>query len=290
MTIGEALHQAAECLTQQSIDDAYLEADILLRHALGLTRAQLYARVTDEAPSAKLDSFHQMLDRRLRHEPTPHIVGHKEFFDLDFYVDRRVLIPRPETELLVERAIDIAQRRWAGACLITDIGTGSGAIAVSLAVHLPQASIFAIDPARDALEVASINCARHAVEDRVKLLLSDTVLALPEPVHLMVANLPYVKDDDLPTLAPEIREWEPLEALAGGPDGLGKIRRFLSEAGARLHADGVILVEMNPEQAQPLTAFARRLFPQAAIRVETDLAHLDRMVVIEVGRMKGHDL
>lgn len=283
MTLREALQQAAESLTRNQIEGARLEAELLLRHALGLTRAQLYARLSDELPPDKQRSFLELVERRIRHEPAAYITGHKEFFGLDLHVDRRVLIPRPESELLVERAIALAQSHFAGSCLIADIGTGSGAIAVSLAVHLPKARIFATDSSPDALEVAALNCRRHGVAHRVTLLQGDTVSPLPQPVHLMIANLPYVKDDELLKLIPEIRLWEPLEALAGGPDGLDKIKGFLSKASDRILPEGTILMEMSPEQREALAELARRHFPSAAIEVARDLSGLERLLIVDLG-------
>ncbi|MFH1484496.1 MAG: peptide chain release factor N(5)-glutamine methyltransferase [Chloroflexota bacterium] len=283
MTLREALRQARETLTRNNIDDAHLEAELLLRHVLGLTRAKFFARLTEELPLDRQSSFLQIMGRRLNHEPTAYITGHKEFFGLDFHVDRRVLIPRPETELMVEKALEFARTRFSESCLVADIGTGSGAVAVSLAVHLSQATIFATDVSNDALEVAALNCRRHGVESRVKLLPGDTVSPLPEPVHIMTANLPYVTDGDLAELAPEVRCWEPLQALAGGRDGLDTTRDFLSKASHHIRPDGVILMEMNPEQREALGEIAQHNFARARMEVARDLAGLDRLLILGLG-------
>jgi release factor glutamine methyltransferase len=210
-----------------------------------------------------------------------YIVGHKEFYGLDLFVDNRVLIPRPETELLVERAIGIAVAR--SLCLIADVGTGSGAIAVSLAVHLPQVLVYATDASTRALEVAACNCRRHNVEDRVRLLQGHLLEPLPEPVDLIAANLPYVSQAELAQLPPEISRYEPREALNGGPDGLDYIRRLLARAGRYLSLLGVILLEIGATQGKAVTALAKRHFPAAKVEIAKDYAGLDRVVMVSKG-------
>jgi len=234
-----------------------------------------------------LASYRQLIERRARHEPVAYIVGYKEFYGLDFHVDRRVLIPRPETELLVERAIELAsgiRDRDYGlgvdSLILADVGTGSGAVAVSLAVNLPQAMVYAIDASAEALEVAAINCCRHAVEDRVHLLQGNLLDPLPMPVNLIVANLPYVREDELAELPPEIKCYEPLSALDGGPDGLSYIRHLLAQAEGYLKPGGAILLEIGARQGKAVLDLARCHFPKADIEVSQDYAGLDRIVIV----------
>jgi len=189
-----------------------------------------------------------------------------------------VLIPRPETELLVEKAIEISQRR----AVVADVGTGSGAIAVSLAVHLPQVLVYATDASPGALEVAARNCRRHGVEDRVHLLQGHLLEPLPEPVDLIAANLPYVSRAELAQLPPEINCYEPREALDGGPDGLDHIRRLLAQAGEHLKPGGVVLLEIGATQGQAVIALAQRHLSVARVEIVVDYAGLDRVVVVEM--------
>jgi release factor glutamine methyltransferase len=167
--------------------------------------------------------------------------------------------------------------------VIADVGTGTGAIAINLAIHLPAARIYAIDYADPVLDVASYNIRAHNVADRVTLLKGDLLEPLPEPVDLIVANLPYVPTDRIPTLQPEIH-WEPRQALDGGPQGLEHIKRLLGQAsGEKLKKHGIILLELDPEQVAVVNELARQLFPEAETSVEKDLAQRDRMFIINRG-------
>ncbi len=193
MTLGEKLREACQALKTRGIPDPSLEAQILLAHALGLSRAQLLAWPERSLSPAELEGAKGILDRRLKREPTAYILNRKEFYGRDFYVDRRVLIPRPETELLVERALAVA-RGLGGEVMIAEVGTGSGAVAISLALELPRARLFALDISPEALEVAGINSQKYGVEGQVRLIQGDMLSPLPGPVHIVVANLPYVPD------------------------------------------------------------------------------------------------
>ena len=276
-TLQEVLRWGEQSLAQNALDSPRLDAAILLAHALGMTRAQLHAHPQSQLNLAELASYRQLIERRARREPVAYIVGHKEFYGLDLFVDNRVLIPRPETELLVEKAIEISQRQ----SVVADVGTGSGAIAVSLAVHLPQILVYAADASPAALEIAARNCRRHCVEDRVHLLQGHLLEPLPEPVDLVVANLPYVSQTELAQLPPEISIYEPREALDGGPDGLDCIRRLLAQAGERLKSGGVILLEIGATQGKAVVTLVERRFPAARAEIARDYAGLDRVVIVE---------
>ena len=277
MQLRVALAQAAARLEKANIEEARLDAEILLAHALGITRAQLHAHPQGQLSSAELANYRQLIERRARHEPVAYIVGHQEFYGLDLLVDSRVLIPRPETELLVEKAIETSQRQ----SVVADVGTGSGAIAVSLAIHLPQVLVYATDASAGALEVAARNCRRHGVEDRVHLLLGHLLEPLPEPVDLTVANLPYVSQAEWAQLPPEINCYEPREALDGGLDGLDHIRRLLARAGEYLRPQGAILLEIGATQGEAVVALATCHFPVARVEIARDYAGLDRVVMVK---------
>jgi release factor glutamine methyltransferase len=276
-TLREALWSGEQALSKGALDSPRLDAEILLTHVLGITRAQLHTHLQGQLNSAELARYHQLIERRARREPLAYIVGHKEFYGLDLFVDSRVLIPRPETELLVEKAVEIGQQQ----SVIADVGTGSGAIAVSLAVYLPRALVYATDASSGALEVAARNCRRHGVEDRIHLLQGHLLEPAPEPVDLITANLPYVSQSELAQLPPEISHYEPREALDGGPDGLDHIRRLLAQAGERLKPSGVVLLEIGATQGPAVVALAKRHFPAARVEIAKDYAGLDRVVIVE---------
>jgi release factor glutamine methyltransferase len=247
---------------------------------LGLERVDLYLRLEDELTDGHSAIFSVLLQRRIAHEPAAYITGRKEFFGLDFEVSPSVLIPRPETELLVERAIELAATRFGDSCVIGDVGTGCGAIAVALATKLPHARIYATDISASALEVARRNCNAHGVTQRVTLLQGNLLDPLPEPVHIVIANLPYVPAPQLKRLALEVSQFEPLQALTSDGNGLGAIRRLVTQAGGYLRPGGAILLEIGRDQGRAVCAVARERFPTASVSVSRDLAGLDRVVSI----------
>ena len=228
-------------------------------------------------------TFSALIQRRISHEPTAYITGHKEFYGLDFQVARPALIPRPETELLVDKAIELATSVFAHSCLIADVGTGCGAIAIALAINVFHAKIYATDISRAALEIAGSNCHRHGVSDRVTLVQGNLLDHLPEPVHLIIANLPYVKKSELVKLSPEISSFEPLLALSGGGDGLEMIEGLVSQAERNLLPGGAILLEIGHDQGQAACELAREYLPKSKISITTDLSGLDRVVSILTG-------
>lgn len=280
-SIRQLLIEATRLLQEEGLDTPRLDAELLLGHVLGLTRAPIHAHPNRRLDAAGLDSYRELIERCKQHEPMAYIIGHKEFYGLDFYVDRRVLIPRPETELLVEKGLEIG-RAASHSLTIADVGTGSGAIAISLAVHLPQAIIYALDASPEALEVAALNRRRHSVERRVHLFQGDLLSPLPEPVNLIVANLPYVSWAEWEQLPWTITAYEPRSALDAGPDGLDAIRRLLAQARSHLKPQAMILLEIGATQEAAVTNLARHHFSRATVEVVQDYAGLDRMVVIEI--------
>lgn len=282
MTIKEALKKASQALASSSIEDALLEAEVLMMHVLDIDRAKLYIGLEDELSPRDEGAYSQLLIRRLSHEPIFYIIGHREFFGHDFCVAPGALIPRAESELLVERALDFATDLSGQEPIIADIGTGCGAIAICLSLLLPQARVYATDISTQALQIARVNCLRHGVEQRVHLLEGDLVDPLPEQVHMIVANLPYIRDGELEGLSAEIRFFEPVEALLGGPDGLGKVRQLLAEAGGKLRPGGLILVEVGASQWRAAASLARGLFPLAGVELARDLGGRDRVLTVKV--------
>jgi release factor glutamine methyltransferase len=293
MTIREAIEQAVQQLTrarQQShlpVENPRLDAQILLGHILSKERSYLYMFPDQELDAAQEACWQDVLARRVRGEPVAYLTGHKEFYGLDFVVDRRVLIPRPETELLVEAALTFCRQRLASgrSPVVADIGTGSGAIPVSIAVNEPDLPyLYAVDVSPDALAVARLNSQRHHVAGRVRFLQGDLLTPLPEPVDLLLANLPYVGTDEQTTMLPDVLDYEPHLALFSGPDGLELLSRLLTEAGqsGKLREGAVLLLEIGYRQKAPLTQLAREIWPQASVTCFKDYAGWDRVLRIEI--------
>jgi len=274
VTLKQALSHAREILIINNIEDATLESELLLRHTLKISRVQLYLDLDYELNSKEEKNLRHLIERRLGGEPTAYITGHREFYGFDFYVDPSVLIPRPESELLVEKALKLAQNH--AVSTIAEIGTGCGAIAISLALSLPQTRVYATDISAAALKVALFNCQKHRVVDRICLLQGDMLDPLPEPVDLIIANLPYVKESELSPIYSV--NSEPLLALNGGSDGLEKIRQLCLQANNKLCPDGYLLLEIGQGQRRAVTTFLCSLFPQAKIEVTPDLGGIDRVV------------
>ncbi len=286
LTIHQLLATATSTLQPVSTT-ARLDAELLLAHTLNWSRTQLLAEYTYRPDASQRETFHAYVQRRLNLEPVAYIVGHRSFYGLDVLVDQRVLIPRPETEQLIERALEIAHRVWGNDDQhvrnrsIADVGTGSGAIAVALAMRLPAVHIYALDISSDALAVAQSNLARYQLEQRVQLLQGDLLMPLPCPVDMIVSNPPYTI---LNTINANVRQYEPHLALDGGIDGLAVYRRLFNQAPQRLKPGGVILVEIGATQATAVSALARRVFPQMQIEVYRDLAGHDRIVALQTER------
>ena len=274
MTLKQALSQAGAILAANNVEDTPLECELLLRHTLKISRVQLYLDLNRELSPKQEETFWHLIKRRLNGEPTAYITEHREFYGLDFYIDSRVLIPRPESELLVEMALNLAQNR--SVSTIAEIGTGCGSIAINLALNLPQAKIYATDISAAALDVARLNCQEHGVLSRIHLLQGDMLDPLPEPVDIIVANLPYVKEPELLSISP--LNFEPWLALNGGPDGLEKICQLCRQASSKLRPDGCLFTEIGQGQAPAVTTFLRNLFPSAKIELVSDLSGIDRVV------------
>lgn len=275
MSLLQALSRARGTLAEGNIEDAPLEGELLLRHVLGISRTRLYLDLDRELSPSHEEAFRQLVKRRLGGEPAAYITGHCEFYGLDFYVDPRVLIPRPESELLVEKTVALAQNYPLAS--IAEVGTGSGAIAISLAFELPQAKIYATDISAPALEVARLNCRKHGVIGRVCLLHGNMLDPVPEAVDLIIANLPYVRKSELSGV-----RFEPQLALDGGGDGMEKIRQLCRQAGGKLRPGGFLLLEIGEGQGEEVTTLLNSLFPHAKVEVIPDLGGIGRVVSLSL--------
>ncbi|MFH1927531.1 MAG: peptide chain release factor N(5)-glutamine methyltransferase [Chloroflexota bacterium] len=304
---GSALSWALGLLAGAEVDTPRLDAELLLCHALGWTRASLYAHPERLLSKEESERLRRLIGRRVQREPLAYLTKRKEFYGLEFLVDRRVLIPRPETELLVElavarlramlRAMLPAMLRTDPAPIVADVGTGCGAIAVSVAIQIPTAKVYALDVSPEALEVARVNCqrhgmmrhgmTRHGVAGRVELLRGDLLEPLGERVDLVLANLPYIARSEFATLQPEIVEYEPRVALDGGQDGMDGIRCLLEQASEHLAPGASIMLEIGSDQGAVGRVLADRFFPNARIEVHPDYAGHDRVLEIDTAVSTG---
>lgn len=260
MKILELIQRTTEYFQRQAVDSPRLTIELMVAHVLKRKRLELYLDFEREVPDPALGALREMVKRRAAGEPLQYVLGIANFHGLDFAVDKRVLVPRPETELLVDHVV----KNGAAAKTIADIGTGSGAIAVSLAKKLPKARVLAVDASAEALEVARANAMTH--DAQVEFFHGDLLAPLPDGVQCdwIVSNPPYIPSSEIAGLAREIRDHEPRAALDGGADGLEIIRRLAAEARPRLAADGRVAVELGAGQG---TA-AERIFLDNGYRVE----------------------
>ncbi|RME61598.1 MAG: peptide chain release factor N(5)-glutamine methyltransferase [Caldilineae bacterium] len=281
-TVGRALVSASQRLSEAGCDNPRLDAQVLLAHVLGQTRSWLFAHHEAKLTAQQAEAYTELVARRIAREPVAYLVGSREFYGLDFYVDPRVLIPRPETELLVDLALAQLEHRSMTRTVVADVGTGSGAIAVTLAVHAPTAQVYGLDISRDALDVARFNAERLAPGSRLHFLESDLLEALPEPADIIVANLPYVSEDEYAHLAPDIREHEPPAALVAGKRGLDVIQRFLAQVGEKVKPDGIVLMEIGSKQGEWVQQLAREMTPPPTyIGLRRDYSGHPRLVTLE---------
>lgn len=285
--VGRALLAATRRLREVDIETAQLDASVLLSYALGVNKAWLYAHPNRPLTEVEIARYEALVRRRMCHEPVAYLVGFKPFYGLDITVDNRVLIPRPETEMLVERALVHAKRmlQEGQRPVIADIGTGSGAIAVALAVNLPEAVVYATDVSPACMEVAEKNVWRYGVGEQVRLTPGHLLDCLPEPVDIVVANLPYVATGDLTKLPRQVREYEPVLALDGGADGCVVLRDMVQsiaspEGKAKLKPGAVIFLEIGSDEGAAMRACISDMLPEYGCNVLVDYAGLDRVVVI----------
>ena len=256
---------------------------MLLAYTLGSSRTVLMAHPERPLASGQLGRYKTLVNRRSSSYPLPYLTGSIEFYGLEFEVTPEVLIPRPETETLVELALARQPRS------VVDVGTGSGCIAVSLAVHLPEAVVYAIEISPAALVVARRNAERHGVAERVRLMVGDVLSPRPGLVDLIVSNPPYIPTGECASLPASIRDYEPQLALDGGPDGLAIVRRLMAQAPAVLREPdsatagpgGGLLIEIGADQGRAAKRLARASFPQAGVEVHPDLAGRDRVLEVQ---------
>ena len=291
-TIAETIKESRRFLRSFRIKNPEIDCEILMRSMLGIDRAKLYADLEKKLSSLELEKYNGLVRRRSKREPLQYIVETQEFWSIDFFVNRSVLIPRPETEVLVEKVIVLANNRNINKepLEILDIGTGSGNIAVSLARELKNAEITATDISLDALEIAKINSEKNDLKERIEFVHGD----LFEPFYIedtfskaekftfdfIVSNPPYIPSGDIDGLLPEVSEWEPRIGLDGGADGLNFYRRIIKEAFYYLKDDGFVLLEIGEEQGEEIEKIAGLYNKYSGIKIYKDYSGKDRVVQI----------
>ena len=295
--ITDLLSEAAAHLASYGIPTPRLDAEVLLAHTLAISKAALYTRLHTPLDTPDHDAFWHKIVRRAKREPLQYITGRQEFWSLDFFVDRRVLIPRPETECVVEVGLALLgppSTRSAQSpqqlIKILDLGTGSGCITIALATQLPHAQFWACDVSSDALAVAKENARRHDVDDRITFIHADMIdladmrnsregtLSHFDLFDLIVTNPPYITQPELTTLQPEVRDWEPHLALDGGQDGLDFYRHLLQDCPILLHPGGWLVMEIGYDQSEAIrrVAEAQPLLTDCCVR--PDYAGLPRVM------------
>ena len=280
-TVGRLLEWTAEYLKAHGSESPRLDAEVLLAKSLGCRRIELYTAFENEPSEAARAAFRELVRRRAEGVPVAYLVGHREFYSLDFRVTPDVLIPRPETELLVIAVLDMAKTRPVGEKLtIADVGTGSGIIAVCAAKHLPACHVIAIDTSPAALEVAKSNAEKHRVLERVEFVHSDLFASVaPEKkFDFILSNPPYVAAGEFDVLPPDVKNFEPRSALLAGPRGTEVIERLIPQSAQRLNPGGYLIIEISPmihDRVVALFGAEPRLDPPTTIK---DLARLPRVV------------
>ncbi len=280
---------AAQRLSMAGRPSPLLDAQLWLGHICGLGRTAVLAHPEHRLDPLMARLFEEGVARLAAGEPLPYLTGHIEFYGLTFSVSPAALIPRPETEHLVDEAIRLANHVSPSApgrsgVDIADIGTGSGCIAVALAKHLPTARVLAVDISPAALQLAACNAVTHAVSDRITFLEGNLLEPLPGAVDLLVANLPYVADGEWESLSISVRNHEPAMALRGGPQGLDLIEAFLHQAPASVRRGGAVLLEIGATQGPTARILAQGSFPDSHVLLKTDYAGRDRLIVVQTRR------
>jgi release factor glutamine methyltransferase len=272
------VNAAAEFLAGRAAEEPRRTADLLMCRLLGCNPPDLHFRGSEELGEKKLSAMRRGMKRAAAGEPVQYILGEWDFMGRPFKVDRRALIPRPETELLVERVLDCARAWEDGPVLAADVGTGSGCIAVSLALARPESRILAVDVSGEAIALAAENAGRHGVLDRIDFREGELCdVAEPESLAVIVANLPYVTTGEYAALPRHVRDWEPRQALDGGEDGLDHIRLVIADAPMALRPGGMLFLEIGMGQGAVVVEMLTTL-GFVDVRVRPDLAGRDRTV------------
>jgi release factor glutamine methyltransferase len=278
LKIGKVLKEAKARL--RDIPEGELAAEVLFADVLGISRDRLFMDESKEVAEGEAGKFLGKVERHIRGEPVAYLTGVKEFYGMPFMVDKRVLIPRPETEHLVDEVLNLAGETAAG-CGIIDVGTGSGCIAVTLAKRLPGAAITASDVSADALEVAKANAERLGTDGRIRFVHADLLDGVAGNFDIVVANLPYIGTEKYHFVSREAAEHEPSVALYGGADGLVLYERLFMQVGKMEQKPRYLLGEFGFLQGEDIRKLLDRSFPDAEYEIKTDYASIERLFVVK---------
>ena len=280
MTIGSFHRELANRLSEKGTLDADLESEVIIRYVLGIDRSVFFRDLMRSITFHEKQSLEKIIKRRLLGEPLSYIIGTREFYSISLFVNHDVLIPRQETELLVETILSFVNENQLNNPRIVDVGTGSGAIAIALAINVPTAIIDAIDISEKALKVAKSNIDMYGLNDRVSLHRGDLLASINEnDLDVIVSNPPYIPTGDISFLQGEVL-LEPRVALDGGEDGLSVISRLLWESTIKLSSNGILIFEVGSEQALAALNLAKQIFPKRPVRLLEDLSRNPRAILI----------
>lgn len=271
MTVLEVIQKSAEFLTRKGVDSPRLQAELLLAQVLKLPRMKLYLNFERELTDSEADEMRELVRRRGTREPLQHILGSVSFCGLEIAVNQSVLVPRPETELLAEAGWQFLSTRAPEASAALDFGTGSGCIAIAIAAKCLPARVTAVDVSAAALAVARANAQRHGVEQKIEFIQANALTGLPSSVRydLVVSNPPYIPHDEIGSLQPEVRDFDPPVALDGGADGLDFYRRLAVESAGILKPDGRLMLEFGDGQAEKIKSLlAEQMWIVEAVRAD----------------------
>ncbi len=279
MNIRECWIWIRDSLKALGIDDPSIEGEAIIRYSLSIDRAQFFSTLENRLSDREKNAIKELVNRRLSGEPLPYILMNRDFYGLEMYVDKHVLIPRQETELIVDKIVEIVKEGKHIPVKVADVGTGSGAIAVAAATQLPQIQVYATDSSKEALRVATLNCRQHNVGGQIQFFHGDLLSALPEPVDIIASNPPYIPTRSLKSIPQDVKH-EPVSSLDGGHDGLQIIEKVLTSAPNYLNHKGQVLIEIGENQLTRVVKIAQRAFPEASITSDQDLLGFPRVVCI----------
>ena len=279
MKIKELLYEASQKLINSGIPDPSLEAEILIRHVLQIDRARIFQDLDNDLLNHQENAINSLIDKRQEGYPLSYITGNREFYGIELKISEGVLIPRQETELLVETAIKISEMIKGHQIRVADIGTGSGAIAVAVALNIDNSFVYACDISDIALKIADKNIKKYSLENKIQLCHGDLLDSLLTKVDIILSNPPYIPTNQIQDLSKEVLN-EPKIALDGGMDGLVSITKLMKQAIDKLKPKGAMVIEISPELSERVIKLADKYFPESQISILKDLMGMNRAVLI----------
>lgn len=281
MNLRELWVDTKKELDSSNISDSDIESEVIIRKVLGLDRNNFFATLDNPVSIRKTSQIKKNLQQRISGIPLSYITKNREFFGIDFFVNEHVLIPRQESELLVEKVISFCKKQKQTKLTIADIGTGSGALAISIAKNLKNTNVIATDISNKALQIAKKNAKNIEVSRNISFLHSNLLENLKTPVNMIVANLPYLTSKEMNTLSLEVKK-EPTIALFGGEDGTDLIVKLIRQAPKHLKKNGNLILEISPSQKNIILSLMKESFPKSKPKIHKDYAKIERAISIEI--------